>query len=60
MSEIDFKTFLGNILFCIQECFEKIMKTLVHCFATFLIWFIIVLAIGLGMLSTLKMFTMIF
>lgn len=55
MSDIDFSTFCGNILFIIQEGFERIIKTIIQCAATFLIWFITVLAIGTAMLSVIKL-----
>lgn len=50
----DVKTIISNFMFQIEDTVDMLRKTLLKCLATFLIWFVTVFAIGLGILITLK------
>lgn len=56
MSDIDFKTFFGNMLFIVQEFLYKIMQSIGICVATFLIWFGIAFGIGSAAICVIKIF----
>lgn len=60
MHKVDLNTTLSNFIFHIEENINILMKTLLRVLATFLIWLSIVMAFGIGILITLKLFLKFF
>lgn len=52
----DIKILLSNFCFQIENTIDTLRKTLLQCLATFLVWFSITLAIGLGIVYSCKVF----
>jgi hypothetical protein len=52
----DYKTIISNFCFQLENTIDILRQTFLKCLATFLVWFSIILAIGIGILVTLKLF----
>jgi hypothetical protein len=51
---------LDNLLFQITETINTLRETFLKCLSVFLIWFVTIFAIGLGILATLKLLEIYF
>lgn len=51
----DLKTLFSNFMFQLEDTIDTLRKTFLRCLATFLVWFLITIAIGTGIIFTIKL-----